>query len=243
MIMRGYSVNDLSKDYIVNGKSHRVLEGINLNIESNMITIILGKSGCGKTTLLRLLAKLEEATLGNISFYRDEVQVKPKIGMVFQENRLMPWLTVRENITFYLKKGNNEIEDKFLKLMKLEKFSEAYPSQLSGGMAHRVSIARALAYEPDIMLMDEPFAALDYFTRSNLQGEIINLYEETKKGIVFVTHNVDEAILLGHRIIILDKGKVIKDYRIEESYPRNLSLNNLIYIKEDILETLSKDEY
>ncbi|MBU5485729.1 ABC transporter ATP-binding protein [Clostridium sp. MSJ-11] len=241
--MRGYSVNDLSKDYIVNGKSHRVLEGINLNIESNMITIILGKSGCGKTTLLRLLAKLEEATLGNISFYRDEVQVKPKIGMVFQENRLMPWLTVRENITFYLKKGNNEIEDKFLKLMKLEKFSEAYPSQLSGGMAHRVSIARALAYEPDIMLMDEPFAALDYFTRSNLQGEIINLYEETKKGIVFVTHNVDEAILLGHRIIILDKGKVIKDYRIEESYPRNLSLNNLIYIKEDILETLSKDEY
>ncbi|MEW9094122.1 MAG: hypothetical protein AB2417_03475 [Clostridiaceae bacterium] len=110
-------------------------------------------------------------------------------------------------------------------------------------MAHRVSIARALAYEPDIMLMDEPFAALDYFTRSNLQGEIINLYEETKKGIVFVTHNVDEAILLGHRIIILDKGKVIKDYRIEESYPRNLALNNLIYIKEDILKTLSKDEY
>ncbi|MEW9094123.1 MAG: ATP-binding cassette domain-containing protein [Clostridiaceae bacterium] len=131
--MRGYSINDLSKDYIVNGKSYRVLEGINLNIESNMITIILGKSGCGKTTLLRLLAKLEDATLGNISFYRNKVEVKPKIGMVFQESRLMPWLTVRENITFYLKKGNREIEDKLLKLMKLEKFSEAYPSQLSGG--------------------------------------------------------------------------------------------------------------
>ncbi|WP_315119150.1 ABC transporter ATP-binding protein [uncultured Clostridium sp.] len=241
--MKGYSIRDLSKDYVVNGENHRVLQGINLNIESNMITIILGKSGCGKTTLLRLLVKLEESTSGDISFYRDGTVVKPKIGMVFQESRLMPWLTVRENITFYLSKGNREIEDKFLKLMKLEKFSEAYPSQLSGGMAHRVSIARALAYEPDIMLMDEPFAALDYFTRYNLQKEIINLYEETKKGIVFVTHNVDEAILLGHRIIILDKGEVIKDYRIKEGYPRNLSLNNLIYIKEDILKTLSKDEY
>lgn len=240
--MKGYRINNLNKDYTVNGKLNRVLENINLNIQSDMITIILGRSGCGKTTLLRLLGGLENATSGSIVFYKDAVKFKPKIGMVFQESRLMPWLTVRENITFYLNKRDREIEDKFLKLMKLENFSEAYPSQLSGGMAHRVSIGRALAYEPDIMLMDEPFAALDYFTRYNLQREIINLYEKTKKGIVFVTHNVDEAILLGHRIIILDKGEVKKDYNIEENYPRDLILDKLVKIKEDILKNLCRDE-
>ncbi|MBC2397539.1 sulfonate transport system ATP-binding protein [Clostridium tetanomorphum] len=241
--MKGYSISNLNKDYTVNSKKHRVLKNINLNIESDRITIILGKSGCGKTTLLRLLGGLEKTTSGSILFYKDETEFKPKIGMVFQESRLMPWLTVRENITFYLSKRHKEIEDKFLKLMKLENFSEAYPNQLSGGMAHRVSIARALAYEPDIMLMDEPFAALDYFTRYNLQKEIINLYEETKKGIVFVTHNIDEAILLGHRIIILDKGKVIRDCNIEENYPRDLTLHKLMKIKEDILKALCEHEY
>ncbi|MCY6959521.1 ABC transporter ATP-binding protein [Clostridium brassicae] len=240
--MKGYRINNLNKAYTVNGKLNTVLQSIDLDIKSDMITIILGRSGCGKTTLLRLLGELENATSGDIVFYKDEVESKPKIGMVFQESRLMPWLTVRENITFYLNKRDREVEDKFLKLMKLEDFSEAYPSQLSGGMAHRVSIGRALAYEPDIMLMDEPFAALDYFTRDTLQKEIISLYEKTKKGIVFVTHNVDEAILLGHRIIILDKGKVEKDYRIDENYPRNLTADTLVKIKSDILKTICRDE-
>ncbi|WMJ81557.1 ABC transporter ATP-binding protein [Clostridium sp. MB40-C1] len=240
--MKGYKINSLNKAYVVNGKLNTVLQSIDLDIKSDMITVILGRSGCGKTTLLRLLGELENATSGDIVFYKDGVEFKPKIGMVFQESRLMPWLTVRENITFYLNKRDREVEDKFLKLMKLEDFSEAYPSQLSGGMAHRVSIGRALAYEPDIMLMDEPFAALDYFTRDTLQKEIISLYEKTKKGIVFVTHNVDEAILLGHRIIILNKGKVEKDYRIDENYPRNLTADALVKIKNDILKTICRDE-
>ncbi|OFI05957.1 aliphatic sulfonates import ATP-binding protein SsuB [Clostridium acetireducens DSM 10703] len=240
--MKGYNIIKLIKNYNVNGQVHRVLYNINTNIESDVITIILGRSGCGKTTFLRLLADLEEPTEGSIVFYNNNEIVKPKIGMVFQENRLFPWLTVRENLTFYLKKRNRQLEDKYLKLMKLEKFADAYPKQLSGGMAQRVSIARAIAYEPHIMLMDEPFASLDYFTRYKLQEEIINLYTKTKKGIIFVTHNVDEAILLGHRIIILDKGNIVKDYKIECEYPRNVSSNNLAYIKEDILKTLFMED-
>ncbi|MCY6371468.1 ABC transporter ATP-binding protein [Clostridium ganghwense] len=236
--MKGYDIKDLKKDYVINGKLHRVLNGIDINFESDRITVILGKSGCGKTTLLRLLGGLEETTEGSILFYEDKKRVKPKIGMVFQESRLFPWLTVRQNLTFYSQNQKKDVEDEYLKIMKLENFADAYPSQISGGMAQRVSIGRALAYDPHIMLMDEPFASLDYFTRYNLQQEIIRLYEKTKKGIIFVTHNVDEAILLGHRIVILDKGKITKGYIIDDIYPRTLSSEKLIRIKEDILKTI-----
>lgn len=238
MKTKGYSIRNLKKEYSINGKIHNVLNNIDINFQSDKITVILGKSGCGKTTLLRLLAGLEHTTEGTISFYEGSKEMTPKVGMIFQDSRLFPWLTVRQNLTFYTKDHKKETEDKYLEIMKLEDFAEAYPSQLSGGMAQRVSIGRALAYEPHIMLMDEPFAALDYFTRSNLQKEIIRLYEETKKGIIFVTHNVDEAILLGHRVVILDHGAVVKDYKLSDKYPRNLSESKLSRIKEDILQTI-----
>ena len=238
MKTKGYSVKNLKKEYSINGKIHSVLNNIDINFQSNKITVILGKSGCGKTTLLRLLAGLEHTTKGTISFYAESKEMNPKVGLIFQDSRLFPWLTVRQNLSFHTKDHKKETEDKYLEIMKLEDFAEAYPSQLSGGMAQRVSIGRALAYKPHIMLMDEPFAALDYFTRSNLQQEIIRLYEETKKGIIFVTHNVDEAILLGHRVVILDHGQIVKDYELEDKYPRNLSSSKLSSIKEDILQTI-----
>jgi len=236
--MRGYKIKNLNKNYLVSGKTHQVLKNIDTELNSDEITIILGKSGCGKTTLLRLLAGLENTSDGEIKFFESDIEMEPKVGMIFQDSRLFPWLTVRENLTFYTKEKNKSIEEKYLKIMKLEDFAQAYPSQLSGGMAQRVAIGRALAYNPHMLLMDEPFASLDYFTRYKLQEEIIDLYQNTNKGMIFVTHNVDEALLLGHRIIILDNGSIVKDYKLDGRYPRKLSSSNLVKIKEDILETI-----
>lgn len=236
--MEGYKINNLSKEFYVNNKVVKVLDSLNLLLENNKITVILGRSGCGKTTLLRLLSYIDKPTKGEINFYKDNNLIRPKIGMVFQESRLFPWLNVKENITFFLKSKDKNIENKYLKLMKLEKFGEAYPSQLSGGMAHRVAIGRALAFQPDILLMDEPFAALDFFTRGYMQNEILRIHKETNKGIVFVTHNVDEALLIGHKIIILNHGNIIKEYNLNLSFPRNIDSKELLEIKKSILEKL-----
>lgn len=233
--MGGYKLTDITKEFLIKNDLVKILDGLNLSLEESKITVILGRSGCGKTTLLRLLAYLDKGTKGKVEFYKDNKLMKPKIGMVFQESRLFPWLNVMENINLSLNKKDINNKDKYLKLMKLDKFKDAYPSQLSGGMAHRVAIGRALAYEPDILLMDEPFAALDFFTRSYMQQEILRIYKETNIGIVFVTHNVDEALLIGHKIVILDKGKVLEEYNIDLKFPRDIYSEELLNIKKDIL--------
>lgn len=236
--MNGYKLTDVTKQFLINNKPVEILSDLNLLLEDDKITVILGRSGCGKTTLLRLLGSLDNVTSGTVEFYYNNELVTPKIGMVFQESRLFPWLNVKENLTFFLKKRDVHIENKYLHLMKLEKFGEAFPKQLSGGMAHRVAIGRALAYEPNILLMDEPFAALDFFTRAYMQEELLRIYKETKKGIVFVTHNVDEALLIGHKIIILDKGQILEEYNIDLEFPRNIYSEKLLEIKKDILSKL-----
>ena len=214
----------------------QVLKNINLNIEDGEFFSILGPSGCGKTTLLRMIAGLEEITYGNIDFYnKSGEKVKAKIGMVFQESRLMPWLTVKENIEIH---GNKTDTDKYLKMISLEEFKDAYPSQLSGGMAQRVAIARALSYQPDTLLMDEPFSALDYFTREQLQREIINVYEKTETGIVFVTHNIDEALMLAHKIIVINEGKIYS-YDIAKEFPSDVADTELINLKKEILKKIN----
>ena len=231
-----YKISNLKKIFEINGKEKKVFENINMDIDNNKITIILGKSGCGKTTLLRMIAELEEITSGKIEFYdKNRAIVKPKIGMVFQESRLMPWLTVKENIEIH---GNKIDTDKYLKMISLEEFKDAYPSQLSGGMAQRVAIARALSYRPDTLLMDEPFSALDYFTRDQLQREIINVYQKTKTGIIFVTHNIDEALTLGHRIIVINEEKIY-NYNIEKEFPRDIGDLELINLKKEILNKIN----
>jgi sulfonate transport system ATP-binding protein len=252
-----YIIKNVTKFYELNNAKHVVLKNISLNINTNDITVILGESGCGKTTLLRLIANIENISSGEIKFIRDNEEVKPKVGFVFQESRLMPWLNVSENIAFNDIKNKtiirglknivnfkrNETDnyrvDMYLKMMKLEKFKNSYPYELSGGMAQRVSIARALYFNPDVLLMDEPFSALDYFTRADMQNELIRIHKSTKKGVIFVTHDIDEALKLANRIIVFERNNEIKEFEIEENHDKNFEDEYYINLKKEILKTLN----
>lgn len=227
-----FIIENVSKSF-----SQKILKNISLEISGEDITVIVGKSGCGKTTFLRMLAGLESISEGSIKFL-DSLgkEKKAKIGMVFQEPRLMPWLTVEKNIRIYEKEERVDV-DKVLSLVSLKDVKKFYPNELSGGMASRIAIARAIGYNPDILLMDEPFAALDYFTRNQLQNEIIKIHKETKTGIVFVTHNIDEALLIGGKIIIFNRGKC-EEIKIEKNYPRDMGDIELINLKKDILKRI-----
>lgn len=233
----GFNLNNISKFFEIDSKIVSVFKNLSLNISSDEITVILGKSGCGKTTLLKILSSLDKISSGEIKYHIENITKIPKCSLIFQESRLMPWLTVEENISFSRKTSVKDISH-YLHMMKLEKFKDLYPHQLSGGMAHRVAIARALFFDPEILLMDEPFSSLDYFTREQLQNEIIKIYLKYKKGIVFVTHNIDEALLLGNKVVVFDSHKNINEFYIDESYPRDLLSNNLINLKKNILNIL-----
>ena len=217
-----------------------VLRDLELTLCTDQITVVLGQSGCGKTTLLRIVAGLEEADCGTVEFSGTEA----KTGIMFQEPRLMPWLTVRRNITFGLKKREitEELVERLLHMTGLTGFAEAYPSQLSGGMQQRAALARVLAYDASYILMDEPFAALDYFTRGKMQRELLRIWEESKKGVLFVTHSIDEALALGHRIVILENGKSKKEYDLSGCpYPRDLLSSDMIAVKKDIIEHIETE--
>lgn len=261
-----YIIKNVCKSYEVNNEQHIILNNISLNISTEDITVILGESGCGKTTFLRIIAGLENVTSGEIRFIKDNKEFKPKVGMVFQESRLMDWLNVSENITFHnvskkskvnskniidrflskLRfKQNTSIDeidvDKYLSMMKLEKFKNSYPSELSGGMAQRVSIARALSFDPDMLLMDEPFSALDYFTRKDMQNEVIRIHETTNKGVIFVTHDIDEALKIADKIIVFTLEREFKEFKINDTYNRDLTSNYYVSLKKEILNTLKSN--
>ena len=234
--MDGIKLVNVSKFYAVEKETIKVLDGINLEIPQNKITIILGRSGCGKTTLLRLVSGLEEFDQGEILGSKSK-----KKAYVFQEDRLMPWLNVKKNITFGINK--NEVDDtkidKIIDTVGLNKFYSAYPSQLSGGMKQRVSIARAFAYNPDFIMMDEPFSALDFFTREQMQNELLRINKTLKCSILFVTHSIDEALTLGDKIVILEKGVIKSQYEIdEESSRRDLLDEKFVKLKKQIINDL-----
>lgn len=239
--MGKFILKDLEKNFNSKENNNTLFKNINLEISDQKITVILGKSGCGKTTLLRIIAGLENASSGTIKYFdENNKEVKNfKIGFVFQENRLMPWLTVEKNIKIHdtqNKITSSEI-DNLLKLVSLEKCKNLLPNVLSGGMSNRVSIIRALAYKPDILLMDEPFSALDYFTRKNLQQTLIEIFKNTKKGIIFVTHDIDEAITLADKIVVIfDKNFLTFD--ISAPQPRNIDSIEFLDLKKQIKNLL-----
>ena len=227
-------ISNLSKHFFIGEKRIDVLRELNLSIKKDKITVILGRSGCGKTTLLRLIAGLESVSLGEIKF-----KEQAKIGFVFQEPRLMPFLNVYENIVFALKKQEIEASkiDSLISMIGLSDFKFAAVSQLSGGMSSRVSLARVLAYKANLILMDEPFAALDAFTRASMQAEILKI--KAGKTILFVTHNIDEALFLADEIILLEKGGIKSNYDLSNlARPRDLLSEELIAIKRKILSEI-----
>lgn len=235
--MAGINLIDVHKQYLVEERAVQVLKGVSLQIPEKMITVILGRSGCGKTTLLRLTGGLEEADRGEIRY-----GVSHKTAFVFQEPRLMPWLSVWGNVTFGLgRRGQDKarIED-IINTVGLEGFEKAYPSQLSGGMQQRAAIARALAYEPSFIMMDEPFAALDYFTREQMQKELLRVQKKQGSSILFVTHSIDEALILGHKIVIIENGLVKSEHQVPEpAGERNLLDDSFISLKRDIINNLN----
>lgn len=234
--MAGIELINVHKQYLVEDRAIQVLNGISLQVPSNRITVILGRSGCGKTTLLRLTGGLEKVDQGEIRYGESH-----RTAFVFQEPRLMPWLTVWNNIRFGLGKkeqDSRKIAD-IVATVGLDGFEKAYPSQLSGGMQQRTAIARALAYEPSFIMMDEPFAALDYFTREQMQKELMRVQKKQGSSILFVTHSIDEALILGHKIVVIEKGLVKAQYQVPETTgERNLLDDMFISLKRDIIKNL-----
>ena len=232
-------LKNVTKTYASAHGSQEIFSDLTLELPLEGITVLVGRSGCGKTTLLRLLSDLEKPDIGEISFTRMGKKYQPKVGMVFQESRLLPWLTVAENIMLSRSRWQEADVLPFLDMVGLEHSTlHMKPASLSGGMAHRVAIARALVYAPDLLLMDEPFAALDYFTRMALQQKVIEIQQQTNTAVIFVTHNVDEALLLAKRILVVKKGEVPITFPVTEAYPRHLEQPALVQCKQDILRLL-----
>ena len=235
--MAGIELKNIHKTYPVDDRTLHVLKGIDLYIPEKSITVILGRSGCGKTTLLRLVGDLEQPDSGEINFHAAH-----KTAYVFQESRLMPWLNIWDNVVFGLKKQETEktIIQNIIDTVGLNGFEKAYPHQLSGGMQQRVAIARALAYDPSFIMMDEPFAALDYFTRDQMQKELIKLQKSRGASILFVTHSIDEALLLGHKIVVIESGRIKQEFLIDtHSTERDLLSPLFIEYKRSILSALN----
>lgn len=248
-VKKSYPVtNDLGKkDQIT------VLDEFNLQIETGEFLSILGPSGCGKSTFLSILAGLTSKTSGVLTVDGEEVKgINKKHSVVFQGYALFPWQTVLENVETGLeirgvgKKERREIALEFINLVGLQAFANRYPHELSGGMKQRVAIARSLAYDPDVLLMDEPFGALDAQTREILQTELLKIWEVSKKTIVFITHSLDEAIYLSDRVAIMTArpGKVKSVIDIPLERPRNFEIRNseqFVNLRQQAWEIL-KDE-
>lgn len=242
-------IKNLNKQFIIDGKPVDILQDINLEIKEGQFISIVGASGCGKSTLLRMISGLETITGGEILLDGKPV-LKPGLdcGMVFQESRLFPWSSVQKNIEFGISQRIPEKEKRkkagqLIKLVGLEGFEKALPKQLSGGMQQRVSIARGLINNPKVLLMDEPFGALDAITRINMQNETLRIWQAEKKTMILVTHDIDEAIFLGDRIVVLSSrpGRIKRVINVELPRPRDRSSEQFIRIRKEIFKEFFDD--
>ena len=223
-------IDNVKKVYQTRNGEMTALNGVNLDIKENEFICVVGPSGCGKSTLLNIIAGLDTPTSGAV--YIDGKKIEgtgTERGVVFQQYALFPWLTVKKNVQFGLKlqgksqKEMDAIAEKYIKMVGLEKFTDSYPKELSGGMKQRVAIARAYAVNPSVLLMDEPFGALDAQTRTQLQTELLKTWQEENKTCFFVTHDIEEAIVLASRVVIMSArpGRIKEIIDIDIPHPRD----------------------
>ncbi len=241
-------IERVAKRFEVGGDVIEALSPIDLAIARGEFLCLIGASGCGKSTLLRIIAGFEAASAGAVTVSGKAVTGPgADRGMVFQDYALFPWMTVRENIAFGPRQRGKaraelkEIADHYAAMVGLTRFADRYPHQLSGGMKQRVAIARVLANEASILLMDEPFGALDALTRSKLQEELLEIWERTQTTIIFVTHSVEEAVLLGDRVVVMTAapGRIDSDHRIDLARPRDVSAPDFNVLRRMITDRLT----
>jgi NitT/TauT family transport system ATP-binding protein len=243
-----FAIEALSKSFSSEKGIIDVIKDISISIEEGQFLCIVGPSGCGKTTLLRIMCGLEPPTSGRVLINGTPPDPrKQKFGVIFQEDSLLPWRTVQENVDFgqeiYSSKCSPEITKRYISMVGLDGFEDYYPYQISGGMKKRVAIARALAVDPDIIMMDEPFADLDAQTRWILQNELLSIWSKLKKTVIFITHNVEEAVFLGQYVAVLSKRPAVLRtlINIDLPYPRSRLAAPFISYRERIIDILRQE--
>ena len=241
-------VRQLSKRFSVGGREIQALHDVNLSIRKGEFVCLICASGCGKSTLLRILAGFDQASSGSAEMYGMPIAgPSPERGMVFQDFALFPWLSVRENIAFgpsqqgLPKPRLDALANHYMDVVGLSPFADYFPSQLSGGMKQRVAIARVLANDCEVLLMDEPFGALDALTREKLQLDLLEIWARTHLTVVFVTHAVEEAVLLSDRVVVMTAGpgRIEKDIRLELQRPRDIAGLEFNQVRRDMTQLLS----
>jgi len=242
------SIRGVTKRFTLDDDEVEALAAVDLTIPQGQFVCLIGASGCGKSTLLRIIAGFEEPSSGEAAIRGKAISGPGRDrGMVFQDYALFPWMTVRENISFGPRQRQlppREIArttDEFVRMVGLERFADRYPSQLSGGMKQRVAIARVLANDANILLMDEPFGALDALTREQLQHELLQIWSRTGVTTIFVTHSVEEAVLLADRVLVMSAGpgRIDSDFRIDLARPRDVSSPEFNRLRRDIAQRLT----
>ncbi len=244
-------IENIEKVFQINGEFLQAVETTNAEINDGEFISIVGPSGCGKSTLIRMIAGLESPSKGKIKLNDKSIE-KPSldIGMIFQESRLFPWLTIEKNIEFGIsdktktKEERKQLVNQMINLVGLRGFNKALPQQLSGGMQQRASIARGLINKPKILLLDEPFGALDAFTRMNMQQELLKIWKQEKETMILVTHDIDEAIFLSTKIFIMSErpGTIKEVINVNLDGQKDRSSPEFIQIRSRILKSLFKDD-
>jgi len=243
-------VENITKIFINGMTQIKALDNVNFEVYENEFLCIVGPSGCGKSTLLQIIAGLEKPTSGKVLI--DGIEVKdpgPDRCLIFQENTLFPWRTLLQNVEYGLEiaginpNKRKEIAMRYIKLVGLSGFENSYPHQLSGGMKKRGEIARALAIDPEVLLMDEPFGSLDAQTRKIMQGELLKIWERNKKTVIFVTHSVIEAVFLADRIIVMSSrpGRVKGIINVDLPRPRDYKSLTFLKVREKVLKLLEEE--